>query len=151
MMPMTTRQWARVERLFTEAVRLDRSQRNGYLKRACRSTGIRREVESLLDQHDKGENRLGVYSSVGGKVLSHYEVGERLGEGGMASVYKARDTRLKRWVALKVLQPWAMGHASFREQLIQEAQLISALNHPHIVTVHEVAARAWLGKSLRSS
>lgn len=139
MTPMTTRQWARVEHLFTGAVKLDRSQRSAYLKKSCRSTGIRREVESLLDQHDKDENRLGVYSSVGGKVLSHYEVGERVGEGGMAAVYKARDTRLKRWVALKVLQPWAMGHTSFREQLIQEAQLISALNHPNIVTVHEVA------------
>ena len=139
MTPITTRQWARVELLFTEAAKLDRSQRKDYLRKSCRSTGIRREVESLLDQHDKNENRLGVYSSVGGRVLSHYEVAERIGEGGMAAVYKARDTRLKRWVALKVLQPWAMGHTSFREQLIQEAQLISALNHPNIVTVHEVA------------
>jgi serine/threonine protein kinase len=84
-------------------------------------------------------NVLGVYSSVGEKILAHYRVHERIGEGGVALVYKARDTRLGRWVALKVLQPWAMGHVGFRQQLIHEAQAASALNHPNIVTVHEVS------------
>jgi serine/threonine protein kinase len=72
-------------------------------------------------------------------VLGHYEIHDRIGEGGLAVVYKGRDTRLGRWVAIKALQPWAMVHAGFRQQLLQEAQAASALNHPHIVTVHEVA------------
>jgi len=76
-------------------------------------------VESLLAQHDKGRELLGVYSSVGGKVLSHYEIRERIGEGGMAVVYKARDTRFKALGCLKVLQPWAMGHSLFRRRLIK--------------------------------
>ena len=83
-------------------------------------------------------NLLGAYSSIGEKVLGHYEVRERIGEGGVALVYKARDTRLGRWVALKVLQPWAMGHEGFRQQLVHEAKAASALNHPNIVTVHEI-------------
>ena len=85
-------------------------------------------------------NVLGVYSSVGDKLLTHYQVHEQIGEGGVALVYKARDTRLGRLVALKVLQPWTMVHAGFREQLIHEAQAASALNHPNIVTVHECAS-----------
>src|SRR4029077_16362308 len=72
------------------------------------------------------------------KVLGHYEIHERIGEGGMAIVYRARDTRLERWVAVKALQPWAMADPGARDRLTQEARSASALNHPNIITVHEI-------------
>jgi serine/threonine protein kinase len=92
-----------------------------------------------LVQHDKAERFMELHSSVGGTRLGHYQVLDQIGKGGMALVYRARDTRLGRLVALKVLPPWAVAHPGFRERLIREAKCASALNHPNIVTVHEIA------------
>ncbi len=72
-----------------------------------------------------------------GRTLSHYDVVEKLGEGGMGEVYRARDARLDRDVALKVLRSDATGDPARRQRLLQEARAASALNHPHIVTVHD--------------
>ncbi|MBI3694944.1 MAG: serine/threonine-protein kinase [Acidobacteria bacterium] len=73
-----------------------------------------------------------------GKSLTHYEVLEKLGEGGMGVVYKARDIRLNRLAALKVLPPDKMADEGRRARFIQEAQAASALNHPNIVTIYEI-------------
>ncbi len=73
-----------------------------------------------------------------GRTISHFEVLEKLGEGGMGVVYKARDVNLGRLVALKVLPPDRVSDTSRRKRFIQEAKAASALNHPNIITVHEV-------------
>jgi eukaryotic-like serine/threonine-protein kinase len=73
-----------------------------------------------------------------GQRLSHYEVLERLGAGGMGVLYRARDTRLNRTVALKLLRAEALGDPERRRRFIQEARAASALNHPGVVTVHEI-------------
>jgi serine/threonine protein kinase len=70
------------------------------------------------------------------KTIGHYEVLEKLGQGGMGEVYKARDTRLGRLVALKILP--SDGALRLRRRLLTEAQSASALNHPNIVTVYDV-------------
>lgn len=75
-----------------------------------------------------------------GRTLSHYELLEEIGKGGMGVVYKARDTRLDRFVAIKVLPPERMADPDRKRRFVQEAKAASALNHPNIVTVHEIDA-----------
>ncbi len=74
---------------------------------------------------------------IGGRV-SHYEVGERIGGGGMGIVHRARDTRLDRTVALKFLPAHLSADRSARSRFLVEAQAAAALDHPHICTIHEI-------------
>ena len=74
-----------------------------------------------------------------GARLLHYEITGKLGEGGMGIVYKARDTHLNRFVALKILPPGRLDDPDRKCRFIQEAKASSALNHPNIVTIHDFA------------
>ncbi len=73
-----------------------------------------------------------------GRVVSHYEILAKLGEGGMGVLYKAHDSRLGRLVALKILRPDKVADPERRRRFVQEARAASALNHPHIVTVYDI-------------
>ena len=90
---------------------------------------------------------LGVYSArfadtemplTAGARLGPYEIVRALGAGGMGEVYRARDTRLDRTVAIKILTPQLAADPQFRERFDREAKTISQLNHPHICTLHDV-------------
>ncbi|HEX9189270.1 MAG TPA: protein kinase [Vicinamibacteria bacterium] len=76
---------------------------------------------------------------IGGRLL-HYEIVEKLGEGGMGVVYKARDPRLQRTVALKVLPAERCQDPVRRARFLREARAAATLSHPHIVTVHDIAS-----------
>ena len=73
-----------------------------------------------------------------GHTLGHFEILEKLGEGGMGVVYKARDTHLDRLVAIKILPPDKVADGDRRRRFVQEAKTASALNHPGIVTIHDI-------------
>ena len=78
--------------------------------------------------------------SVTGRSISHYELIEKVGEGGMGIVYKARDTQLDRLVAIKVLPADKVANADRKLRFVQEAKAASALNHPNIVIIHEIGS-----------
>jgi serine/threonine protein kinase len=73
-----------------------------------------------------------------GKSLAHYQILEKLGAGGMGVVYKARDTHLDRFVAVKVLPPEKVSDPDRKRRFVQEAKAASALNHPNIVHVYDI-------------
>src|SRR5262249_40969828 len=92
-------------------------------------------------------------------ILGNYEVVDKLGEGGMGEVWRARDKRLQRFVAIKILPPAVAADPSRRARFEQEALALGALNHPNIVSIYDVGeddGRAYIvselveGESLRA-
>src|SRR5262245_27749789 len=73
-----------------------------------------------------------------GTTIGRYELLDKLGEGGMGVVYRARDVHLNRLAALKLLQPGKSIDEDRKRRFLQEAQVASALNHPNIVTIYEI-------------
>ena len=75
-----------------------------------------------------------------GRTISHYQVVEKLGAGGMGDIYKAQDARLHRMVAIKALTNASAGDSDRRRRFIQEAQAASGLNHPNIITIYDIVS-----------
>src|SRR5580700_11128546 len=72
------------------------------------------------------------------RTVLQYQLVEKLGAGGMGDVYKARDTRLNRFVAMKVLSAGMSADPEYRRRFVHEAQAASALNHPNIITIYDI-------------
>ena len=72
------------------------------------------------------------------QTVGHYEILDKLGEGGMGVVWKARDTRLGRLVAIKAMPAERLADENRKRRFFQEARAASGLNHPNIVTVHDI-------------
>ena len=73
-----------------------------------------------------------------GRTIAHFEILDKLGEGGMGVVYKARDSHLDRFVAIKVLPPERVADPERKRRFVQEAKAASALNHPNIITIYDI-------------
>jgi eukaryotic-like serine/threonine-protein kinase len=143
----------RVGRLFRDALELPSGERSSFLSRSCDGDAIlQREVESLLSYEAVGHAAIdgSAMEAVGramaveqshswvGRQVSHYRVLSRLGGGGMGEVYRARDIRLGRDVAIKAL-PLAFAADSARmRRFEEEARTVGQLNHPNIVVVHDI-------------
>ena len=92
-------------------------------------------VDANTERTGKGQ-----WKSLVGENLSHYQAISLLGQGGMGVVYKARDTHLDRFVAIKVLPPELVTDPDRKRRFVQEAKAASALNHPNIITIHDIAS-----------
>ncbi len=164
---MTPERWARIEQLFHSALKVDEPRRVDFLQETCGDDeALRRDVESLLAGEKHNEDFLESPAlelaakaiaaqsdektelpltdpvqcnrELAGERISHYQILERIGAGGMGVVYKARDLHLNRFVAIKVLPAERVTDSERKRRFILEARAASALNHPNIITVHDV-------------
>ena len=148
---MPSQDWENLKQIFHGALALRPHERNDYLEQSCNGdVALRRAVESLLKSHEQSgfvdqpayqaaadmlmhEGRLEAGQSVG-----RYRIDSLLGEGGMGRVYLAEDTKLHRKVSLKFLSTNFHQDKERMRRFEQEARAASALNHPNIITIHEV-------------
>ena len=152
---MTPKRWEQITQVYHAALQREAKQWTAFLDHACQGDeDLRREVESLLAYQEQAESFLSspalkfAAQGIGadpaslsvGSDIGHYQIVSRLGEGGMGVVYKAHDKNLGRSVALKVLPAGRVADPEHRRRLVQEARMASALNHPNIITVYEIAS-----------
>jgi serine/threonine protein kinase/Flp pilus assembly protein TadD len=147
-------QWATVERLYHAAQALPVEQRAPFLAEACPGDdALRREVESLLAQNHASASHVlsgGALAAAAslvsaiegptliGRRLGGYQILDLLGAGGMGEVYRARDTRLGRDVAVKILPREFVSDPDRLARFEREARILASLNHPNIATIHEI-------------
>jgi eukaryotic-like serine/threonine-protein kinase len=141
---VTPERWQQVKAVLAAALERPPEQRRDYLNQVCVEDSLRTEIESLLAAHGEAESGfLGLPDAAlddlaAGTRLGPYEILSPLGEGGMGKVYKARDTRLDRFVAIKLLRGDLADRPEIHERFVREARTIASLNHPHICTLYDV-------------
>src|SRR6266850_7336670 len=149
---MTPERWQLVERLYHQAEALAPSERFAFVAKHCAGNEeLRREVESLLAYADDAQAFMvapaisvaaaamgadGMTGRLVGERFGPYEIGALLGAGGMGEVYRARDSKLARDVAIKILPDAFTADADRRARFEREARLLAALNHPNIGAIY---------------
>jgi eukaryotic-like serine/threonine-protein kinase len=152
---MKAERWKQVNDLFQSAIERAPEERAAFLDEACQGDeGLRREVGSLLTSHERSENFIELPAfevapelvtneragALVGKLIGHYRIESLIGVGGMGEVYLARDERLGRKAALKLLPDSLTTDETQLSRFKNEARSASALNHPNILTVYEIGA-----------
>lgn len=150
---MNPQRWQQIDQLFHSALERNGGERAAFLAHACiEDERLRQEVESLLSFHDLAtsfiEKPAGDAAAellverhaplTPGMMVNRYKILDLLGKGGMGEVYLAEDTELHRRIALKVLPAGFTRDSDRVRRFVREAHAASALNHPNIVTIHEI-------------
>jgi Tol biopolymer transport system component/serine/threonine protein kinase len=148
---MNSERWKQIEKVYYSVVSSPLSRRAAILDELCSDDeDTRREVESLLDAREEAGRFLsrtdlqsqivGLFSDphLVGHMLDHYQVLSAIGAGAMGEVYLARDTRLERHVALKILPARFTRSGGRVARFRREAKAASGLNHPNIITIYDI-------------
>jgi len=146
-------QWRRVERIFNAALELEPNARKSFLDQACgNDSWLRRKVSALFVSHEQaasflespasleveGESRIPAAQRLVGQYLGPYELTAHLASGGMGDVYRARDTKLRRDVAIKILPTEFRRDPDRAARFQREAVALAALNHPNIAAIYDL-------------
>jgi serine/threonine protein kinase len=151
---MKSNRWQQVEQIFHAALLRKPDERVRFLEQTCAGDkSLLIEVNSLLSSFGQDDSffeesastlAAEMFGDLVGETIGPYEVLSELGSGGMGTVYLAQDARLGRKIALKLLPPQFTNDKDRLRRFQQEARAASALNHPNILTVHEVEQRAGI-------
>ena len=165
-LPLTPERWQQIESLYHEAQERPAPERAAWLAQACAGDeALRGEVEKLLVADESASGFMDapawqaearklsaeipseslLVDSFVGQQFSHYKIISRLGAGGMGEVYLAHDLALERQVAIKVLPAAFTRDAERVQRFVREAKAASALNHPNIITIHEIGQAPLAG------
>jgi serine/threonine-protein kinase len=149
---MTPERWRQIEQLYHAALERAPEERTAFLAAACAGDeALRCEVESLLASHDEAASFIekspddvaaGMLAeeqahSVIGRTLGHYRIQSLLGAGGMGEVYRARDLRLDRDVAVKILPEHLANNREALWRFEREAKAVATLSHPNILSIFD--------------
>jgi serine/threonine protein kinase len=141
---MTPERWKEIKEMFAVALAKPPQERAAYLDQACTQPALRREVEALIAAHDLESS---TFVDAGresheilrdGAKVGPYEILAPLGAGGMGVVYRARDSRLEREVAIKFIASGVLANGAARSRFRKEALALAKLNHQNIAGVYDV-------------
>src|SRR5437899_5513683 len=148
---MTPERWQQLKQIFQSALERNPAERAAFLNQACADDpALRSEVESLIASHDQAGASIEAMAAeaatemladdraIVGKQIGRYQVLSNIGRGGMGEVFLAQDASLGRKVALKLLRSDFTRNEERLRRFQQEARAASALNHPNILTIHEI-------------
>jgi eukaryotic-like serine/threonine-protein kinase len=150
---MTPDRWRQIEKVYHSALELAENERPAFLEKACvGDDGLRREVESLLADEKQARSFIEAPALVmaaqaqaqdhaqsrAGQQMGSYKILSLLGSGGMGEVYLARDSRLDRTVALKILPTQVASDQDRMRRFVREARAASALKHPNVTHIYEI-------------
>jgi serine/threonine-protein kinase len=150
---MKPERWRQVDQLFQAALERAPKDRSAFINEACGDDdSLRREVEALLAADGEAGSLIetpayavaaplivgGDAPTLLGKTISHYQIISLLGKGGMGEIYRARDTKLDRAVALKILSEAMSADGERMRRFSREAKAASALNHPNVAHIYEI-------------
>jgi serine/threonine protein kinase len=150
---MTADRWRRIEELYHAALEVEADRREAFLEEACGTDrALREELESLLESKGSGADWLAeparrvaadlvgehTAGALSGRRLGGYAVGSLIGAGGMGEVYRTHDSKLGRYVALKVLPPTFARDPERLARFRREAQMLASLYHPNVAAIYTV-------------
>ena len=152
---MDPERWERVKRIYSSALECGPDEQESFLNEACGGDdSLRKEVETLLAQQRKADGFMqapamevaahvmakdqgkAIAESLAGQSVAHYSIIEKIGEGGMGVVYRAKDTRLDRHVAIKSLPDIFAADPVRMARFEREAKILATLNHPNIASIY---------------